>query len=205
MVAQRTAEQIHWSEEAARKPSAMWGCWDCGFEDSYVRDVDKDTQHVRVRYRKCTRCGAMWETEERRISRGSFFGRAERRRMAAYRKSRYRARTCQMCQEKYMASQYIEHTQQSRAHLAVTARKQARIKARERRYQRRWMRAKREIERASRSLATCRRCGGKYELGQYKPHTHISRHAQIVRKERNARRRVDKQRQGRYNALQVAA
>jgi predicted nucleic acid-binding Zn-ribbon protein len=153
MAAPRTAEQIHWSDANAKRPDAHWGCWDCGHEESYVKDVDKDADHVRVRRRQCTRCGAWWETEERRIARGSFFGRAERRRMASFRKKRYTARNCLMCHEKYMSGKYVQHTQTSTAHLEAAARKAERVKERERRYQRRWMAAKRAVERSQRRAA----------------------------------------------------
>lgn len=145
MAAVRTAEQVHWNEAKAKHPSGLWGCWECGFEDSYVKDVDKDTDHVRVRRRQCTRCGAWWETEERRIARGSFFGRAEKRRYAHFRKSRYAIRTCLMCKERYQASKYVEHTQTNEVHQAVLARRQERKRKRERAYNRRWMAAKRAL------------------------------------------------------------
>lgn len=151
MSAHRTAEQIHWSEADAKRSDGHWGCWDCGFEDSYVRDVDKDAEHVRVRRRQCTRCGAMWETEERRIARGSFFGRAERRRYAHFRKSRYAIRTCVMCKERYQASKYVAHTQASQGHRAVVERRKERKRAREREYNRRWMAAKRAMLRAEKA------------------------------------------------------
>jgi predicted nucleic acid-binding Zn-ribbon protein len=143
----RTAEQLRWSETGAKRSGAMWGCWDCGFEESYVRDTDKDAEHVRVRRRQCTRCGAMWETEERRIARGSFFGRAERRRYAHFRKSRYAIRTCLMCKERYQASKYREHTAASEAHRVVVERRLERKRRRERVYQREWMRVKRALQR----------------------------------------------------------
>ena len=147
MPMQRLAEQVQWSEVDAKKPSASWGCWECGFEDSYVRDTDKDTEHIRVRRRQCTRCGAMWETEERRIAPGSFFGRAEKRRYARFRKSRYVIRTCLMCKERYQASKYVEHTQSSDAHKAVVERRVERKKERMRAYNRQWMAAKRALAR----------------------------------------------------------
>lgn len=191
----RISEAFAWDEERAKKPGAMWGCWDCGAEESYVRDVDKDTDHVRVRRRQCTRCGSMWETEERRIARGSFFGRAEGRRYASFRKKRYSARTCVMCHEKYMNGKFREHTEESPAHKRVVARRRAKSKDRERRYQRRWMAAKREVEKASRSKRfTCKRCGGVYLEGTYRTkHCKTKRHRAVLREERNAKRRVRRQ------------
>ncbi|MDP9143849.1 MAG: hypothetical protein M3N43_03990 [Actinomycetota bacterium] len=153
MVAQRTAEQIHWSEPAAKQPTGLWGCWDCGYEESYVRDVDKDSEHVRVRRRQCTRCGAWWETEERRMARGSFFGRAERRRYAHFRKSRYAIRTCAMCHERFQASKYVEHTAASAAHQEALAKRLERKRKRERDYSRRWNAAKRALLREQRERA----------------------------------------------------
>lgn len=153
MVAHRIAEQVQWSEASAKRSEGLWGCWECGFEDSYVRDVDKDTDHVRVRRRMCTRCGAMWETEERRIARGSFFGRAEKRRYAHFRKSRYVIRTCMGCKERYQASKYREHTETSASHRAFVARRQERKRKRERDYNRRWMAAKRALQREQREQA----------------------------------------------------
>lgn len=153
MVNPRTAEKVVWDDAAAKKPTGKWGCWDCGFEDSYVRDTDKDAEHIRVRRRMCTRCGGMWETEERRIARGSFFGRAETRRYAHFRKSRYTIRTCLMCDERYRASKYVEHTQKSEAHRAVVIRREERKRKRQREYNRRWMAAKRQLARQRRELA----------------------------------------------------
>lgn len=145
MVAHRTAEEIHWSEAEAKSPNGLWGCRECGFEDSYVRDTDKDSQHVRVRYRKCTRCGAMWETEERRIAAGSYFARAERRRYAAFRKSQYAIRICLMCKDRYQASKYVAHTLSSETHRAVVEQRAERKRARVRAYNRRWMATKRAV------------------------------------------------------------
>lgn len=192
MAAQRTAEQIHWSEESAKKSTALWGCWKCGFEDSYVRDVDKDSEHVRVRRRMCTRCGSMWETEERRISAGSFFARAETRRMAHFRKSRYVVLTCLVCKDAYMAGLYKEHTESSEAHMARVAAKQRKIQERERNYKRVWARAQRRIARAMAGTAVCPRCGERYDLSLRNPaRTHRGTspvHRQIVKEEGYARR-----------------
>lgn len=193
----RVSEMIVWDEERAKKPTARWGCWDCGFEDSYVRDVDKDTEHIRVRRRQCTRCGSMWETEERRIARGSFFGRAEKRRYASFRKKRYSSRSCLVCRERYMSGQYKEHTESSDAHKARVAVKQRRIKDRERRYRRMHARASREIKRATAGMATCKRCGEHYPLNvrnPYKTHAGSSpEHRWVVQQE--ARERRDRRRQ----------
>ena len=188
----RIAEQIQWSDADAKKPSASWGCWECGFEDSYVRDVDKDAEHVRVRLRQCTRCGAMWETEEHRIAQGSFFGRAERRRLAHFRKTRYASRQCLVCHERYMSGQYDEHTQTSEAHRVRLAVKQRRTKERERRYSRLHARASREIARSTRGTAVCERCGERYTLAVAFPaRTHqgsSAEHKRVVRDDANARR-----------------
>lgn len=191
MVAHRTAEEIHWNEAAAKRPTGLWGCWDCGNEDSYVRDTDKDAEHIRVRLRECTRCGARWETEERRISRGSFFGRAEKRRYAAFRRSRYAIRTCIMCKERYQASKYREHTQDSRAHRKLVAKRRARVTARKRRYQRQWMATKRALDYAQRDkMLSCSRCGGTYLEATYRTkHVHTTRHRAVLREQRNQRRR----------------
>ena len=188
----RIAAKVAWDEKAARKPSAYWGCWDCGFEDSYVRDVDRDDQHIRVRRRMCTRCGSMWETEERRIARGSYFGRAETRRYRAFVKSRYRSRQCLVCKQRYMAGSYKEHTEESAAHRKAVKRREERKHRRQLRYRRMWMRAKREVERANRRPGTCKRCGGEYVIGQWKAHARQLRHQSIVHEERNARRRLEK-------------
>ena len=147
MPSPRIAERIVWSEDNAKRSDAHWGCWDFGFEDSYVRDTDKDSEHVRVRRRMCTRCGAMWETEERRIVKGSFFARAERRRYAHFRKTRYVIRTCLMCHERYMSGHYKAHARLTMAHLEVVARREERKRARDREYNRRWMAAKRAVRR----------------------------------------------------------
>jgi predicted nucleic acid-binding Zn-ribbon protein len=153
MVAQRTAEQIQWSDDAAKQSTGLWGCWDCGCEESYVKDTDKDAEHVRVRRRQCIRCGAWWETEEHRIAKGSFFGRAESRRYAHFRKSRYAIRRCLMCHEPYRASKYRQHTADSPAHLEALARREARKRKRQRSYARRWMAAKRALLREQKERA----------------------------------------------------
>lgn len=185
----RISERVTWDEKAARKESAHWGCWECGFEDSYVRDVDKDTEHIRVRRRQCTRCGELWETEERRISRGSFFGRAETRRYASFRKKRASHRRCVMCDELYFNGRFVEHTQESVAHRRVVKKRAERTARRERKYRRLWTRAKREIEYANRRPGTCKRCGGEYTIGKWQPHARTPQHQAVIQEERRQRRR----------------
>jgi hypothetical protein len=56
-----------------------------------------------------------------------------------------------------------------------------------------WMRAKREIEKASRSHVECARCGGRYLEGTYRTeHAKTLRHLRVLREEANDRRRARK-------------
>ena len=193
----RLAEQLQWNDEAAKKASSHWGCWECGHEVSYVRDVDRDTDFIRVRLRECERCGAKWETEERRITRGSFFARAERRRYASFRKKRYTSRECLVCRERYMSGQYKDHCDTSMAHKARVAAKQHRIRERERRYRRLHARASREIKKAIAGTEVCGRCGERYPLNVPFPlRTHKGtspEHRWLVQQQ--ARERKDRRRQ----------
>lgn len=148
----RIAEQFQWSPEASKNGRVDWGCWKCGNEDSRVRDTDKDDDGVRVRRRMCTRCGEMWETEERRIAAGSFFSRASTRRYAAYRKHRFQSRRCLVCDEHYLNGKYAAHANTSQRHLAAVAKIEKRKQDRERTYQREWTRARRALEKANREL-----------------------------------------------------
>jgi transcription elongation factor Elf1 len=200
----RLAEQMQWSDAAAKKPTGLWGCWECGFEESYVRDVDKDAEHVRVRLRECTRCGARWETEEKRIGKGSFMARAERRRYARFRKKRYTSRLCLVCEERYMSGHYREHTQTSEAHKIRVAVKQRRIIERERKYHRLHARAAREVKLATRGTAVCGRCGERYDLSvPFPTRTHRGTspvHREVIAQEANARRDRQRQRERRWSA-----
>lgn len=185
----RIAEAVRYDEQEAKRTSAFWGCWSCGFEDSYVRDVSKDTEHIRIRRRMCTRCGEMWETEERRIARGSFFARAEERRYAAFRKTRYRVRKCLVCGEHYLQSGYLAHTQESKAHQIEIARRQKRKRAKELRYRRNWARAKRAVAKLNRGTAICARCGGEYLQGTLRTeHSKTPRHQRVIASEHKQRR-----------------
>ncbi len=188
---QRIAEPIVWDDKAAKRTSSAWGCWACGNEDSYVHDTGKDAEHIRVRRRQCTRCGQYWETEEKRIGRGTFFARAENRRYAAFRKTHYRIRTCLMCKERYLQSEYAKHTQESKAHGREVARREKRKRRAELKYRREWMRAKRQIEKANRGETTCPRCGGVYTIGQLRTHhSKTKTHQKALREQKNERRQA---------------
>ena len=187
--APRTAVQIHWDPKVAKGKNGMWGCWACGNEDSRVKETDLDEEHVRVRLRQCVRCGEHWETEERRITKGSFFSRSERRRYRAFQKTRFKVRDCHVCEEKYAGGRYLDHTQESSHHIKTVAKIEARKHRRVVKYQREWTRAKREIERASRSKAKCERCGGLYDLGKHDAHTKTEKHQRVIRAAANERKR----------------
>lgn len=188
----RIAQQFQWDRDAARNRSGSWGCWDCGAEESRVVEVDKDSDHIRVRRRQCADCGSMWETEERRISRGAFFGRAERRRYASFRKKRCSSRQCLVCRERYFNGKYKQHTETSEAHQAKVALQQRRNKERERNYRRLHARATREIWYATRGTAVCDRCGERYDATvPFPARTHRGTsavHKQVIHEERLARR-----------------
>lgn len=188
----RTAIQIHYDPEVQKGKSASWGCWDCGNEDSRVIDVDKDEEHIRVRRRRCTRCGGEWDTEEKRITRGSFFSRAEKRRFAHFRKTRYASRRCHVCPERYMAGQYKQHCATSEAHAAKMALSERRQAERRRRFARLHARATRAVKKSKEGTAVCDRCGERYDLSvPYPLRTHRGTdpvHRQVIRDEHNARR-----------------
>lgn len=185
----RISEMVIYSPKEQMRPDAQWGCWDCGNEDSRVKEVSKDEDHVRVRLRVCVACGASWDTEERRIARGAFFGRAATRRHAIYRKTRYQVKTCLVCGERYTGGDYEKHKAKSTAHQTVVERiRQARLD-RDREYRTNWTRARRHALAANRAMHECRHCGGKYAPGTYPEHCHTKGHMTLIQERRRMRRR----------------
>lgn len=114
-----------------------WGCWDCGSTESRVADSDIDDDGLRVRLRVCLGCGAYWDTEERRISRHAFFGRASKRRKSEQRRRAGAQRTCRLCRGVYRGGTYQRHKSEP-IHADEVQRRQERRRERQKLISRRW-------------------------------------------------------------------
>lgn len=202
------SEQVHWDPERAKSKQGLWGCPKCGNDDSRVVEVDRDSDHIRVRLRECTRCATRWATEERRLYEvEAFFARAEKRRQRAYIKHRYQTRRCLVCYERYMSGRYLEHTQDSKAHAAKVALAGRRQLESTRRYRREHARAERAIRKQNAGTAVCDRCGEHYPLNvPYPARTHRGSsevHRRIIKEEAAARK--DRRRQAAKRGHHAAA
>ena|SRR5688500_11447205 len=85
------------------------GCWKCRSVESRVADSDMDEDGVRVRLRQCIDCGEYWDTEERRISKGAFYGRAVHRRQTEARRRKSKVYVCRVCRGPYRSGTYPRH------------------------------------------------------------------------------------------------
>ncbi len=100
------------------------GCWTCGNLEGRVTSTATDDDGNRIRRRKCTQCGAIWLTEERRLARSvRWFQRADSQVEAQRQRRSRRRRVCRYCKGRYTAA-YRTHLG-SRTHLAWKARRAA--------------------------------------------------------------------------------
>lgn len=125
-----------------------WGCPKCGCHESLVTDTERDEDGIPVRIRRCNNlkgCDGKWETEERVMASGSFWGRAQARRlerMNARLTNRLRPR-CKWCGGAYRYGSYNLHVRKSERHaqaLKPPANRGKRETVRD--YQREWKRRK---------------------------------------------------------------
>lgn len=120
-MSQRSDEQPDW-----RIPDN--GCWKCGNIEGRVLRTAFDEDGNKVRARRCTRCGDVWMTEERRLARGvgwwqRAFSQAEHQRHA-YRSQR---RTCRYCGGRWQRGTWRTHLL-SPTHIAWKRRRLAEIR-----------------------------------------------------------------------------
>jgi len=95
-----------------------WGCPKCKHRDSLVRDTAHDEDHYVVRYRKCTKCGTCWSTEERPIEPSAYWGRSHSRRLAQQAAQHRHTNTCVKCGVIYHRGDYSTHVAHSTVHYA---------------------------------------------------------------------------------------
>ena len=96
-----------------------WGCPKCGTKESLVADTARDTEGYVVRIRKCNNikgCDGRWETEERVMAPGSFWGRANRLHRDRARFDKKRRPTCRWCGGRYTYGSYNMHVRNSDRH-----------------------------------------------------------------------------------------
>jgi len=99
-----------------------WGC-PCGSVRNRVRYTEKDEDGHPIRMRTCLDCGTHWETEERVISRGSWYLRAQRRRDRAKLIRDAKKRKCLICQQTIHVGAYYPHTYTPRHQNALEQRR----------------------------------------------------------------------------------
>lgn len=98
-----------------------WGCPKCGCQESLVADSGRDEEGVPVRIRHCNNikgCDGRWETEERVIASGSYWGRvgAQRLERDRARFDKQRKPKCQWCGGRYTYGSYNLHVRKSERH-----------------------------------------------------------------------------------------
>ena len=124
-----------------------WGCPKCKHLDSFVRDTGHDEEHYVIRYRKCTRCGTCWSTEERPIEPSAFYGRAHSRRLAQQAAHRRHTKTCVKCGVTYQRGSYMRHVYAAK-HIAAL-KPAGRDLIKRRLYGREWARRKKQHQEAA--------------------------------------------------------
>lgn len=152
----RLATPWKWDREDAKKPGAAWGCWNCGAEDSRVKETDKDDDGARIRRRQCFECGEEWETEEHRITKGIFHSRASRRRYRSYTKKRNTIMQCKACREMYRAGSFEKHATTSEEHRLVVERLAHKRVEAQRKYNSEWRSIERRLRLANTKIKQTR-------------------------------------------------